>query len=178
MRKLVFGVLTGTLCLVAFGMLSSGVLASEVEPGFVSLFDGKTLAGWTGATKGYFVEDGKIVCPAKGGGNLFTVQEYSDFILRFEFKLESGSNNGLAIRAPLKGNAAFAGMELQIIDNTAEKYQRLKPWQYHGSVYGVVAAKRGSLKPVGEWNSQEVLCQGPSRESDAQRYHDRRRRSR
>ena len=68
-----------------------------------------------------------------------------------------GANNGLGIRSPLKGDAAYAGMELQILDDTAEIYSKLKPYQYHGSLYGVSAAKKGHLKPVGEWNYQEVL---------------------
>lgn len=130
------------------------------ETGFVSLFDGKTLAGWVGATNGYAVEEGAIVCLPKGGGNLYTEKEYADFILRLEFKLTPGANNGLGIRAPLKGDAAYAGMELQVLDNTADRYKNLKPYQYHGSVYGVAPAKRGFLKPVGEWNEQEVTCQG------------------
>ena len=79
--------------------------AQDTEPGFVPLFDGKTLQGWKLLGKtgdGYLVRDGKIVCPPKGGGNLLTEKEYADFILRFEFRLESGSNNGLAIRSPMQ----------------------------------------------------------------------------
>lgn len=137
-----------------------GVSAAEKEQGFEPLFDGKTLKGWTGATDGYFVEDGAIVCQPGGGGNLYTKGEYGDFVLRFEFKLTPGANNGLGIRAPLQGNAAYVGMELQVLDNSAEKYAKLQPWQYHGSIYGVVAAKRGAQKPVGEWNVQEVTARG------------------
>ncbi|MHC4638591.1 MAG: family 16 glycoside hydrolase [Planctomycetota bacterium] len=132
----------------------------EKAEGFVPLFNGKNLSGWTGVTDGYFAQDGKIICPKQLGGNLYTEREYSDFILRFEFKLTPGANNGLGIRAPLHGNAAYAGMEIQILDNTADKYSNLKPWQYHGSVYGVLPAKRGHLKPVGEWNFEEVIAQG------------------
>ena len=133
---------------------------AKAEAGFVSLFDGKSLDGWVGALKGYTVEDGVLVCLKKGGGNLFTKSEYADFVLRFEFKLEPGANNGLAIRAPLKGNAAYVGMELQILDDTAEQYKNLKPYQFHGSIYGVAPAKVGHLKSVGEWNAQEVTCVG------------------
>lgn len=133
----------------------------SVEEGFVSLFDGKTLQGWK-ASDGYKVEDGKLVCIQGGRGNLLTEKEYGDFVLRFEVRLTPGANNGLGIRCPLRldGNLHIDGIELQIIDDSAEKYSSLQPYQYHGSVYGVVAAKRGSLKPVGEWNAQEVTVQG------------------
>lgn len=131
------------------------------EEDFVPLFNGKDLAGWIGDKEGYGVEDGKIVVnPDRGSGNLYTEKEYDDFILRFQFKLTPGANNGLGIRAPLEGDAAYSGMELQILDNTAEKYKDLAPYQYHGSIYGVVPARRGHLKQVGEWNEQEVIADG------------------
>lgn len=133
------------------------------ERGFTTLFNGENLAGWIGNKQAYKVENGNIVVdPAGGGsgGNLFTEKEYSDFVLRFEFQLTPGANNGLGIHAPLEGDAAYAGKELQILDNTAEKYAKLEPYQYHGSVYGVIPAKKGFQKPVGEWNSQEVIVKG------------------
>ena len=138
--------------------------ASGVEPGFASLFDGKTLAGWQIVGQkgsGYAVENGVLVCPADGGGNLFTSKEYANFILRFEFRLFEGSNNGIGIRAPLAGDAAYAGMEIQILDDGAPRYQgKLKPAQYHGSIYDVVPAKQGFKKPTGEWNSEEITAKG------------------
>lgn len=139
---------------------SDAKIASDLEPGFVSLFNGTDLEGWIGATDGYGAEDGVLFCKPRGGGNLYTKHEYSDFTLRFEFKLQAGSNNGLGIRTPPQGDAAYVGMELQILDNTADQYAELKEYQYHGSVYGVAAAKRGFLNPVGEWNVQEVICHG------------------
>lgn len=128
--------------------------------GFVPLFDGETLEGWQGSVNGYAVEDGAIVCKPRGGGNLYTAKEYANFHLKFEFKLTEGANNGIGIRTPMKTDAAYSGMEIQVLDNTAQKYANLKPYQYHGSIYGVAAAKRGHLKPVGEWNSQEIICNG------------------
>ncbi len=133
----------------------------EKSKGFVRLFNGRDMTGWTGDTKGYSAKDGKIVLdPELSSGNLYTVGEYGDFILRFEFRLTPGANNGLAIRTPLSGNPAYEAMELQILDNTAPKYKELKPYQFHGSIYGVVPAKRGYLKPIGEWNSQKVIAKG------------------
>ena len=137
------------------------ITQEEISEGFIPLFNGKDFTGWIGENHSYLVEEGNIVIrPTKGGGNLFTEREYSDFIFRFEFKLTPGANNGLGIRTPLKGDAAYAGYELQILDNTAEVYENLQPYQYHGSVYGILPAKRGYLKPVGEWNSQEVMVKG------------------
>lgn len=134
--------------------------ATEAREGFVPLFNGTDLEGWVGATEGYYVQGGAIVCDADGGGNLYTADEYSDFVLRFEFRLSPGANNGLGIRAPLEGDAAYVGMELQILDNEARRYAELQPYQYHGSVYGVAAAERGHQRPPGEWNQQEVVAHG------------------
>jgi hypothetical protein len=133
------------------------------DDGFIPLFNGKNLDGWVGNKDSYQAKEGMIVIEPKGGGggNLFTEKEYGDFILRFEFQLTPGANNGLGIHAPLEGDAAYVGKELQILDNEAEKYSKLEEYQYHGSVYGVMAAKRGFLKPVGEWNRQEVVVQHP-----------------
>lgn len=134
------------------------------EPGFTPIFNGKDLTGWTIRGQygpGYVVEDGKIVCPSDGGGNLFTEKEYSNFVLRFEFKLEEGSNNGIGIRAPYEGDAAYKGMEIQILDHDAPVYQgKLRPAQKHGSIYDVVPAKTGFLKPTGEWNAEEIIADG------------------
>lgn len=130
--------------------------------GFVPLFNGKDLSGWVGNVTGYLPEaDGKLVCsPNRGKGNLYTSKEYANFVLRFEFKLTPGANNGLGIRAPTEGDAAYVGMEIQILDDSAEVYKDIQPWQRHGSIYNVVAAKPGHLKSVGEWNSQEVTADG------------------
>ncbi|RRB01024.1 DUF1080 domain-containing protein [Larkinella rosea] len=134
---------------------------AEKKDGFELLFDGTDFSKWTGNTKDYVAEDGDMVWYNNGGkGNLYTQKEYSDFVFRFEFQLTPGANNGLGIRAPLTGDAAYAGMELQILDNDAEIYKKLEPYQYHGSVYGVIPAKRGALKPLGEWNYEEVTVKG------------------
>jgi HEAT repeat protein len=136
--------------------------AEEKSAGFTALFNGRNLDGWTGDTLAYAAVDGLIVTnPDKGTiGNLFTKKEYSDFDFRFEFLLTPAANNGLGIRAPLTGDAAYVGMELQILDNTAPVYANLQPYQYHGSVYGVLPAKTGYLKPLGEWNYEEVIAKG------------------
>ncbi|HEY5511638.1 MAG TPA: family 16 glycoside hydrolase [Prolixibacteraceae bacterium] len=139
------------------------VSPEEQKEGFAPLFNGVNFEGWTGNTVDYEVKNGEIVLNVDNGpshGNLFTQGEYRDFIYRFEFQLTPGANNGLGIRAPLEGDAAYVGMELQILDDDAPIYSQLQPYQYHGSVYGVIPAKRGSLKPTGQWNYEEVVVKG------------------
>ncbi|HVX13412.1 MAG TPA: DUF1080 domain-containing protein [Pirellulales bacterium] len=152
--------------LVALGMLLTSVArlpAAEDEKGFVSLFDGKTLDGWQLIGKvgpGYVVKDGVLVCPKDGGGKLFTNKEYANFVLRFEYWVEPGGNNGIGLRAPLEGDAAYFGMESQVLDDDAPQYANLEPGQYHGSIYKVLPAKRGAPKKAGEWNTEEIVCDG------------------
>ena len=121
----------------------------RTEPGYVSLFDGKTLNGWTPVERSgspYFVKDGSIVCPADGANYLFTTKEYSDFVLRLDFKLSPGANNGIAFRAPLEsGETAYIGNEVQILDDAAPQYAKVKNGQNCGSLYRVFEAKRGAV---------------------------------
>lgn len=154
--------LVAILFLLLFSFSVEAQVKSE-DSGFTSLFNGTNLDGWVGNKESYKAVDGMIVIDPKGsgGGNLYTEKEYGNFILRFEFQLTPGANNGLGIHAPLTGDAAYVGKELQILDNTAEKYAELHEYQYHGSVYGVIPSKRGFLKPVGEWNQEEVIVQHP-----------------
>jgi len=140
----------------------SQLTAEEKKEGFKMLFDGTNMHEWTGDTKNYRMENGTITMhPSKSfGGNLYTKDEFANFDFKFEFKLTPGANNGLGIRTPLKGDAAYVGMELQILDNSSPIYANLHVYQYHGSVYGVIPAKRGALKPVGEWNTERVIADG------------------
>src|SRR5207247_2559645 len=99
----------------------------------------------------------------KKGGNIYTKEVYSDFIVRLEYRVPPGGNNGLAIRYPGKGQPSVDAMcEVQILDDTAPQYAKLDPRQYNGSVYGMIPAKRGFMRPVGEWNSIEVTVRGPT----------------
>lgn len=126
--------------------------------GWKSLFDGKSLAGWTGATEKYTAKDGVLSC-TEGARQIFTDKEYSDFALRFQFKLTPGGNSGIGLRVPGEGSsAAYDGMEIQILDHDHEKYAKLKPWQKHGSIYTLMPAKTGYLKPLGEWNEETIIC--------------------
>ncbi|RLS57610.1 MAG: DUF1080 domain-containing protein [Planctomycetota bacterium] len=152
---------TGLWLILTSGLQAEEVVPAEREAGFVSLFDGATLSGWTGAVNGYEVVDGAIQCRPNAGGNLLTEKEYADFELRFEFRLPPGGNNGIGLRAPARGHVATEGLEIQILDNTAAKYKTLAAYQYHGSVYGLIPARRGFLREVGVWNEQSIRCVGP-----------------
>lgn len=145
------------LVLCCFGAVAAaadqaapGLSKEEADQGFISIFDGKSTTGWKGATEGYVPENGLLVCQKKGGGNLFTVKEFGDFIFRFDFRLEPGGNNGVSVR----------GHEIQILDDDAPEHKNIKACQYHGSIYCKVPAKRGLTKKAGEWNSEEIMVKG------------------
>lgn len=131
--------------------------AFAAAPRMKSLFNGKDLAGWQGT--GYVVEDGAIVCTPQGR-NLITESTYANYVFEFEFKLPPAGNNGIALHYPGTGDAAYVGLEAQVLDSTAEKYKNLEPGQFHGSLYKLAAAKQGALKPVGEWNRERITVNG------------------
>lgn len=139
-------------------------MSCAAKSGFISLFNGKDLTGWTLVSKkggGYEVKDGTIVCADGGGGNLLTEREFSDFILEVEFKLPPGGNNGIGLRAPLSGDVAYSGIEIQVLDQDNEKYKGwLKDWQRTGSLYNVFPATGNALKPVGQWNKYRITVKG------------------
>ncbi len=153
--------------------IDAGARALQIleSAAWADIFNGKDLAGWTGDTKNYVVEDGVLVCK-KGGHNLVSEKQYGDFAFQFEFKLEESGNNGIGIRVSEGGHAATDGMEIQILDHHGSRYggeavmengkkrklSWLKPWQYHGSIYGVYPSKIGYLKPVGEWNTETIVA--------------------
>ena len=140
---------------------ATAILKKKSGNGFTAVFNGKDLTGWQGATDSYEVVDGVLRGKSGKGGTMFTDKEYSDFVVRLEFKLPPAGNNGLAIRYPGQGNAHLDGFtEIQILDSEHEKYKTIDPRQAHGSVYGIIAAARGYLRPTGEWNYQEVTVNG------------------
>jgi hypothetical protein len=143
--------------IIALSAVASGIVSAEQELQMRSLFNGKDLTGWKG--DGYIVEDGAIACTPKGR-NLITEETFSNYVLEFDFLLTPGANNGLGIHYPGTGDGAYTGMEIQVLDNTAEKYKDLKDYQFHGGIYTLAAAKKSGLKPVGEWNHQRVTVNG------------------
>lgn len=142
-------------------------LAARDAEGFVEHVNGKDLSNWQGAVDNYEIKDGAIVCKQGKGGDLLTKEEFENGIIRVEFKLPKAGNNGIALRTPLGGHSASDGLELQVIDSDGYNEKQaaagkpgLKPEQYHGSLYHCVGAKHGYLRPVGEWNFQEIEVQG------------------
>ncbi|MGO9915971.1 MAG: DUF1080 domain-containing protein [Isosphaeraceae bacterium] len=137
------------------------VLAEHGAAGFRPIFNGQNLADWAGPVENYEVTNGILRCKPHRGGTIYSNAELTDFMARVEFKLPPGGNNGLAIRYPGHGDTAYVGMcELQILDDGARQYGRLDPRQAHGSAYGMVPAHKGYLRPVGQWNFEEVTVKG------------------
>jgi hypothetical protein len=139
-------------------------LAVRDAQGFVELVNGKDLSNWTGAIENYEMRGGAIYCKPGKGGNLLTQQEYGDVVIRTEFILPKGGNNGIALRTPANGRPAQDGFEIQVIDsdgyNAARPKAPLKEYQYHGSLYNLIGAKHGYLRPVGTWNYEEIEVRG------------------
>jgi hypothetical protein len=141
----------------------------DVPEGFTPLFNGKDLTGWTvtpGAKKELWGADkdkGILFVNGGGGGWLMTEKEYEDFVIRVDFKIPEKGNSGVALRAPLEGDPAYKGMEIQILDDVWHKanLKDLKPVQLTGSIYGVVPPSKDATKPVGEWNTIQITAKGP-----------------
>jgi len=141
----------------------AGSSASTVPTnGFVALFNGKDLSGWAGAVDDYDVVDGILSCKSgKPSVAIYEPVERSDFVARVEFRLASGAESGMEIRYSGQGNGGFTSMcEIQILDDTHPKYANVDARLFNGSAWGMAAAKRGHLKPLGEWNVQEVTVRG------------------
>ncbi|MEE2682083.1 MAG: DUF1080 domain-containing protein [Planctomycetota bacterium] len=135
---------------------------TEDEDGTRALFNGRDLTGWLGSDgnteDAFVVRDGAILCNPKAthGNNLFTEQTFEDFVLHFEFTVPPAGNNGIALRAPLTGDPAYAGFEAQVLDTIHPGYMNIAPWQSHASLYGIAPAKRGFQRPTGHWNQQTI----------------------
>jgi hypothetical protein len=152
------------LLAVLVGMSGLPLGAADQAPaGFEKLFNGKDLTGWkvhNGKMEAWGAADGVLFTTGSGGGWLMTAKEYGDFELRLEYKMPVNGNSGVALRSPLQGDPAYTGMEIQLLDDDGPAYKSLKPTQYTGSIYDVVAAKRGATRPAGEWNQMQITAKG------------------
>jgi len=138
------------------------LLRGEDPKGFKPVFNGRDFEGWAGPIENYEIADGAIRCKPKKGGTIYTKEQFADFVVRLEFKLPPGGNNGLAIRYAGAGRASLDAMcELQVLDDNYEKVRgKIDPRQAHGSAYGMAPAARGYQRPIGQWNYQEVTVIG------------------
>ena len=141
------------------------------ELGYESLFNGDDLTGWEGAGQSadvcWKVEDGAITCTGEKGPWLRSKAEYGDFNFRFDYMVSPGGNSGIYVRVPKNGNhhrddesKPPAGFEIQVLDDSAEKYAKLKPYQYCGSLYDICGSSEHVGRKPGEWNTLEINCQG------------------
>ncbi len=134
--------------------------------GFTPLFNGKDLTGWKvgagGKQEVWGAENGILFVNGGGGGWLFTEQEYANFELSLEFKLPEMGNSGVALRSPVKGDPAYVGMEIQILDdsNYKKNYKGLRPTQLTGAIYDIKAPSQDATKPHGEWNTFHIVARG------------------
>ena len=136
--------------------------AEEEKAGFELLFDGTNLDKWQGNKTDYVPIDGAIYVSAHYGaeGNLYTTKKYSDFVFRFEFCfVRPGINNGVGIRTREGVDAAYDGMEIQILDDDPI-YKGLRDYQQHGSVYGIIVPEHVTFGALGTWNTEEIRAVG------------------
>lgn len=168
-----------TISLIAIGLclLMGPVVAlsgpdkgkKNKKKGWTTLFDGKSLQGWhgynrSGEVKNWVVEDGALVClGATQGlqrGDLATDQQFENFELAWEWKIDKGSNTGVfyhVIESPQYKKASETGPEYQIIDDVHYP-AKLEEWQKTGADYAMnLPNDKKKLKPVGEWNTSKIV---------------------
>jgi hypothetical protein len=134
---------------------------AAADEGFESLIAADaSLTGWEvveGKIEAWQIHEGVLRCIGAGGGWLQTANAYSDFVFRGEYRLSPGANTGIAVRFPGEGNPSVSGIEIQLLDETAEKYRDVRDIQRTGSLYYLTAANAPAIPhPVGEWNAIEI----------------------
>ena len=161
--------------LILPAMLSLVVPATGADKA-AALFDGNNLDAFEFREGGWVIEeDGSMVCrleegtdkkgnkQLRGMGDIWTKKDYSDFVLTLSYKLSEGANSGVFYRAD-KANPVQGGFEIQLMDN--EGFQKAKGMvlekrKLNGSFYDGKAPSSDPSNPVGEWNTLELVCQGP-----------------
>ena len=137
---------------------------------WVSLFDGKTFAGWHGFNKGtdsiknWMIEDSSLIClgAAKDahGGDIVSDKSYGNFELTWDWKVTKGANSGVMYHVieDKKYQAPYeTGPEYQVIDDI-DFPEKLEDWQKAGADYAIMAANdKKKLNKVGEWNSSRLI---------------------
>ena len=153
-----------SLTLLLLAALTCTTPTTAAEDKSRPLFNGTDLTGWDGVggpADNWTIKDGVLSCTGGPGSSwLATTEEFADFDLELEFKMPANGNSGVFIRAPRKGLAWVAGMEIQLLDDSGEKWKNLKPAQFTGSIYAVAAPSRRVTKPAGQWQSLRIRCVG------------------
>lgn len=139
------------------------------EEGFVPLFPKEGVVkdwlvrSWSDVNKPadprtvWVVKDGILHGGEPRGSWLLSPREYRDFVLKFDFKLGPTGNSGCALRAPLLGDPAFDGMELQMADYRYNP--QAKDSELTGGIYRAIAPRKQVYKPTA-WNTYEITLQG------------------
>ncbi len=159
--------------------------ASEKKAGWKLLFDGKTFDGWRGLGREtvpkehWKIEDGTIRKLNSGlvpslpdgqpveGGDLMTIQTFNNYELYFEWKITQAGNTGLKYNVSEEMSTANGsqysalGFEYQLLDDKDTTYVgKIKPTQFTGCLYDMIAPDGAEVKPVGEFNSTRILIDG------------------
>jgi len=168
MKKVLVISIAATVCLI---LLSSQAVLRAADDGFVPLFPTDNLEGWK-------VSDwSDLRTPQKVEGTpwkiekgvlyglnkrtwLASQQEYSDFVLKLESQITTGSNGGIGLRFPLAGDPAYTAMELQVVDHEVYYGGKSQPQQRTASIYDEIAPSKEVTKPPGQWNSWEITAKG------------------
>jgi hypothetical protein len=151
--------------LVAGTFVLPCAMAQAADDGFVPLFDGKTLSGWTTlakkpVTQGWVVEDGVLHRKDKGG-DIYTEKDYGNFILEFEWKSAVNTNSGVKYRMMYYGKE-YLGPEYQVFDDGEPAKPKIgNPTQRTAAIYELFAPNdQKKLNPPGEWNSGKIVANG------------------
>jgi hypothetical protein len=137
----------------------------EIKAGWKLLFDGQSLKGWrsygkpAGPDHGWVVEDGNLNCVAHAkGGDIISVDQFTDFDLQWDWRIPTGANNGLKYEVTEKRPSA-PGQEYQMIDDSIPDAQPAK--RSTASFYDVLPPGPAKpLHPPGEWNHSRILVKG------------------
>ncbi|HBN77940.1 MAG TPA: DUF1080 domain-containing protein [Planctomycetaceae bacterium] len=140
-----------SLCLFICGANGEEQASSNKEAGFVTLFDGKSFTGWE-QTGNWVIEEGAFYRKSQGGPLTYTAETIpDDFELQFEWKVSKGCNSGVYYRP--------GQVEYQILDNIDSPYGE-NARQSAASLFFCMAPSKDATRPVGEWNTGRVICQG------------------
>lgn len=141
--------------------------AKEQGKGWVKLFDGKSMAGWrnfnsTSIGEAWKVQNGAMVLDRTAGakgGDIITVNQYENFELVLEWKIDSCGNSGLffnVVEDPKYNAVYFTGPEMQILDNTCHPDAKIIKHRA-GDLYDLISSSKETVKPAGEWNEVRVI---------------------